>query len=837
MAVNWILLSFGGSLFQSDSQESGLFVSVLEKSLGNAALLCGGGIGLAVGLPGGAIETAVGLAGLAEYGFSTKQRHGPECARIQKKMRRAILKDFQTQVRAEGNRFSATEELRLADDALAHSLTDCFVNHATLAQAALSPETFPKAAIDHIMGQLAASNHALFGPGAAGTFSYNFAHRVVTAGVLAALESREYWDRMRPYLEIAVAQQVGKTGADVVAVKDDVAAMREEMRQGFTDLMMERERAETPATARFTTLEDELNTTRQDFLGLLKTVLDQDVAPADIPAALELAKEGLTGAREELEGLRRIANQAPDIQEEIERARATLTGEDMIDLAAAQDAIAAARRGWLEAEEERRRMAAETTVALYTTEADLAAARLRHLEAAELLGKAAEAAEGRARMLLDDRSGQAYLTHGLLAPALEAFEDAMRIAKARAAEDPADDERARDTSVSLERVGDVRRAQGDLPGALAVYEEGLVIRRDLAARDPGNAGWARDTSVSLERIGDVRRAQGDLPGALAVFEEGLVIRRDLAARDPGNAGWARDTSVSLDRIGDVRVAQGDLPGALAVFEEGLVIRRDLAARDPGNAGWARDTSVSLNKVGDVRVAQGDLPGALAVFEEGLVIRRDLAARDPGNAGWARDTSVSLDRIGDVRVAQGDLPGALAVFEEGLVIRRDLAARDPGNAGWARDTSVSLERVGDVRRAQGDLPGALAVFEEGLVIRRDLAARDPGNAGWARDTSVSLDRIGDVRVAQGDLPGALAVFEEGLVICRDLAARDPGNAGWARDVVVSLWRMARYREGDTSDIWSEVVERMEDMKARGILLVADEKFLTAARQNLAAARGD
>ena len=69
----------------------------------------------------------------------------------------------------------------------------------------------------------------------------------------------------------------------------------------------------------------------------------------------------------------------------------------------------------------------------------------------------------------------------------------------------------------------MRVAQGDLAGALAAYEESLTIARDLAARDPGNAGWARDVSVSLNKVGDVRVAQGDLAGALAAFEESLTI--------------------------------------------------------------------------------------------------------------------------------------------------------------------------------------------------------------------------------------------------------------------------------------------------------------------------
>ncbi len=149
----------------------------------------------------------------------------------------------------------------------------------------------------------------------------------------------------------------------------------------------------------------------------------------------------------------------------------------------------------------------------------------------------------------------------------------------------------------------------------------LSIRRALASRDPGNAGWARDVSVSLNRVGDVRTAQGDLDGALAAYDEGLGIARDLAARDPGNAGWARDVSVSLERVGDVRRAQGDLDGALATYDESLSIRRALAARDPGNAGWARDVVASL-----ARMAQADPAQAVGYWAEAAERVADMAAR-------------------------------------------------------------------------------------------------------------------------------------------------------------------------------------------------------------------
>jgi hypothetical protein len=85
---------------------------------------------------------------------------------------------------------------------------------------------------------------------------------------------------------------------------------------------------------------------------------------------------------------------------------------------------------------------------------------------------------------------------------------------------------------------------------------GLAIMRKLAAADPGNAGWQRDVSVSLDNVGNVRRAAGDRAGALSAHEESLAIRRKLAAADPGNAGWQRDVSVSLSapfRVGRKKI--------------------------------------------------------------------------------------------------------------------------------------------------------------------------------------------------------------------------------------------------------------------------------------------
>jgi hypothetical protein len=154
----------------------------------------------------------------------------------------------------------------------------------------------------------------------------------------------------------------------------------------------------------------------------------------------------------------------------------------------------------------------------------------------------------------------------------------------------------------------------------------------LAANDPANRGWAFDVSISLDHVGDVRRAMGDRAGALAAFEESLAIRRKLAGNDPANADAQRGVTLSLDRIGDMRAVEGDRAGALLAYREGLEIRRRLAAADPTNAQQDSDLVISLAKAGIV----SDAPRAHVLLREGLAIIQKLAGEGRLTAaqqGW------------------------------------------------------------------------------------------------------------------------------------------------------------------------------------------------------------
>jgi tetratricopeptide (TPR) repeat protein len=343
--------------------------------------------------------------------------------------------------------------------------------------------------------------------------------------------------------------------------------------------------------------------------------------------------------------------------------------------------------------------------------------------------------------------------------------------------DPDNPRLMRDKAVMLDEFAKTYLSAGNLAAAQKSVEESNAILQRLAESGAANQDSERNVSVSLIRLGDVKRAQGDGPGALAAYEAALAKDRERAAADTANQVAQQDVSISLDRIADIKLYGGDSAGALKAYEESLGIRRALVAADPLNVERQRALSVSFGKISDVKRDAGDAKGALDACEQELAIARRNAALDPGNTELQRDVAIGLERLGGLKLSAGDFAAALAAYEEGLAVRRRLAKIDEGNSLWQRDVAIGLGEVADVKVAQSDSAGALAAYEEGLAIFRRLAETDTDNAEWQHDISVALDKIGYVKFQTNDKDGALKAYEESLAITRHLANTDPGNAIW------------------------------------------------------------
>jgi len=205
--------------------------------------------------------------------------------------------------------------------------------------------------------------------------------------------------------------------------------------------------------------------------------------------------------------------------------------------------------------------------------------------------------ETRGHLEWSDALGRLLRARERPAEALGVYERMTGVARRLLSEYGESPERLRDVSVSLDRVGDVRRELGDLTGAGESYAESLEVSRRLLSEYGESPERLRDVSVSLNKVGDVRRELGDLTGAGESYAESLEVRRRLLSEYGESPERLRDVSVSLERVGllsrdegDEASAQGHLREALGLAESVVDQYGETPARAADVAHLARLTA-------------------------------------------------------------------------------------------------------------------------------------------------------------------------------------------------------------------------------------------------------
>ncbi len=113
-----------------------------------------------------------------------------------------------------------------------------------------------------------------------------------------------------------------------------------------------------------------------------------------------------------------------------------------------------------------------------------------------------------------------------------------------------------------------------------------------------------------------------------------------------------------------------------------------------------------------------------------------------------------------------------------------------------------------------------------------------NTEFRRDVSLSYNRLGDVQLQLGDTAQALGFYEKALAVAEELVKLDLANTQFRRDVWASLWRFGDLEEklgnkAAAKDRFTQVIERLQEMKRLGILAPVDEEWIGKAESRRAA----
>lgn len=327
----------------------------------------------------------------------------------------------------------------------------------------------------------------------------------------------------------------------------------------------------------------------------------------------------------------------------------------------------------------------------------------------------------------------------------------------------------RDLSISLDRLGNIKRMLGHYEEAYQAYRESLRIDYELKEQLGSTPQVLRDLGISLDRVANIEKNLGRYESALTGYRESLKIRCKLKEQIGATPEVLRDLSISLNKIAGINEILGRYEEALTGYSKSLQIRRDLKEKLGMTPLILRDLSVSLNNVATIEQTLGHYEAALIGYKESLQIRRDLQKKLGSIPQVLRDLSISLERVADIDKILEHYEAALLGYRESLQIRRDLKEKLGSTPQVLRNLSISLSNVADIDATLGYYEVALIGYSENLQICRELKERLGTTPQVLQDLSTALQKLADCEVSLQHHDKALAAYQECLPLLERLQA--------------------------------------------------------------------
>jgi len=148
-------------------------------------------------------------------------------------------------------------------------------------------------------------------------------------------------------------------------------------------------------------------------------------------------------------------------------------------------------------------------------------------------------------------AGDRLYADGRLEDAQEPYAQALEAARALHQSAPGSDTQDL-LACALKAVGDVHDEMGRHDPAVEHYEQALRLRTVQLSDAPDDPLRKRAVSLILERLGDVRDARGHITRALDLYRQSLPIAQSLAAAEPGNPVYQEDLATTERRIAELQ---------------------------------------------------------------------------------------------------------------------------------------------------------------------------------------------------------------------------------------------------------------------------------------------
>jgi tetratricopeptide (TPR) repeat protein/predicted Ser/Thr protein kinase len=231
-------------------------------------------------------------------------------------------------------------------------------------------------------------------------------------------------------------------------------------------------------------------------------------------------------------------------------------------------------------------------------------------------------------------------------------------------------------AVAHQELGDIFRRTGRTADARRQYEQARRLaeaRAGGAAPDVTAAECLHQTYIGL---GELCLTADDPVGARRYFRRGVELAEALEAAGRTSDELRQRRIEAYLELGRSHSFAGDLAEAEAWFRKSRDLARRWEADAPGNLQASDLLASSYRKLADVRKLAGDAASAADDYLKAIAIARRLVAAEPGNLEFTSHLAVALDDLAGIASSGNDPDRARALFGEAAALFKGIAEADP-----------------------------------------------------------------------------------------------------------------------------------------------------------------
>jgi serine/threonine-protein kinase len=301
------------------------------------------------------------------------------------------------------------------------------------------------------------------------------------------------------------------------------------------------------------------------------------------------------------------------------------------------------------------------------------------------------------------------------------------------------------SAAAYQQLGDLLFRLGQRREALKQYEQAYRLIKKVADDDPDNDMARANLGMMSMRRGDVAlERDGDARAARAHYQKGWDLQHTISVR-PRSGTYSKERNTILlshhaVRLGRAYLEMGDSAAARKQFQKARKLRRQWAKLQSQSAEARSWLAEAWMWEGIAAARRGDAK-ALESFRKALKLAGDLVKGHPKYGPYQADLAEVYGALGDAQVCLGKAGDATKSYRQSRKYLGVLRRRNPDDPGLQPALALLEERLGADARRHGRQKEAEGHFQQALKIRADIVLLESANRVWQAAYVLALARCG------------------------------------------------------------------------------------------------